>query len=163
MPRFPNDGKFVYFNLHTPDRPVNPAISKILGKSRNREFFHSFAVFGEYLFKARAERDKRGRFNPTSNSKMVRTRTGKVRPIDIEGKEYWKKDRWGSFVEAYAPHALAREFGWDHQQIDSGKNISAKASEKTRNRRRQANRENTGEHNLRGVAIELDRLFHRPK
>ncbi|MBM4575289.1 hypothetical protein GS415_00690 [Rhodococcus hoagii] len=65
--------KFIYFNVGTPNRPVNPAIAKILRGSRLRAYMRSIGTEAQILFSATAVKGKRP--NPQRNSRLVRSRT----------------------------------------------------------------------------------------
>lgn len=161
MPRVPGEDKFTYYNHGSPDKPVNPAVSKILQLPHNRAFMTMLGLQGQVLFQAWAPKGKDP--NPTRLTQMVRVNTDLVQPIDWFGAPYGKKDRWAAYVESFAPHAVSREFGWDQRDLygKKHKGFYEKASDAVTKRHIAAHREKTGDHTLRAVAMELDRLYHR--
>ncbi|MBM4707929.1 hypothetical protein GS982_01320 [Rhodococcus hoagii] len=101
--------KFIYFNVGTPNRPVNPAVAKILRGSRMRAYMRSIGTEAQILFSATAVKGKRP--NPQRNSRLVRSRTH-LGAVAGKNGLLGPPDRWVTTVEAYARHSRAREFGY---------------------------------------------------
>ncbi|MDE8648080.1 hypothetical protein PXH69_24175 [Rhodococcus qingshengii] len=102
--------RFVYYNEKPGSPwPVNPAIKHILRSPQMREYMRDVAFEGQMIFQAMARKGSRP--NAQRNSQMVRTTT-RLWAVQWEGAYRTLPDRWMAEVQAYAPHALAREFGY---------------------------------------------------
>lgn len=162
MAKRPKKSQFIYFDGGFPNAPQNPAIAKILRNSRNRMWIRGIAMEAQGMFQLRARKGDPDRFK-ARNSQMVRTITHLVSGRDELGVTHALPDRWAARLEAYAPHALAREFGWDSAaksrlQRRRGRPLK----EKTIQKRAAERRQQLGEKNLQWIAQELERRHYHP-
>lgn len=108
----PYRSTFEYYNVGVPGRPKNPAVFNILRGPLMRELVRRTAEHGAALYRIRAKRDEDNPKPHLQNWQAVRVTRMRIGAMESrESPLLGMPDRWMADVEAYAPHALAREFG----------------------------------------------------
>ncbi|PBC38471.1 hypothetical protein CJ179_38355 [Rhodococcus sp. ACS1] len=111
MPSFPNDGKFIYYRgTGTFNNPRNPAILHILKSQEMKRLMMEYGLLGQALYAKRVVKgeDKRPH---QRNFESTRLRAYRAGVESTFSTDLGAKDRYMVDLEAYARHALAREFG----------------------------------------------------
>lgn len=161
--------KFIYFNVGGTRYPRNPAIAKIIRGMKMRTYVRRVGLEGQLLFQRKARKGRRP--NPTRNSQTVRVVTAMGARETTKGKVITSlPDRWTARVEAYAPHALAREFGWFPRQAQPGTKLERYRKRPmkhltagTKSRRQRAERTlGAMPRKSRSVISTLERRYYRP-
>lgn len=168
MARIPRDRpKFTYLNDGPPGKVINPAVKRIMRESRMKLYMKMVSYEGQFIFQRNARKGRRP--NATRNSTTVR-HINRIMSAEGDGEKIRSlPDRWGVNLEAYAPHAAAREFGWNPYRPGAPKRDRNSTRFEKYRKRTPATKRKLAERNLgalprkkTSVLSTLERRYYKP-